>query len=90
MLDALRARTCRATSPRPTGAFYYFLQRAHALDPMTLTERLIREHRVAVIPGSAFGDDRRLLSCACRTARSIDETVAEGIGRLVADSALAA
>jgi len=25
------------------------------LDPMSLTEQLVREHRVAVIPGPAFG-----------------------------------
>jgi aspartate/methionine/tyrosine aminotransferase len=37
------------------GAFYYFLRVHTDLDSMTLAERLVREHRVAAIPGSAFG-----------------------------------
>ncbi len=37
------------------GAFYYFLRVHTALDSMALAERLVREHRVAAIPGSAFG-----------------------------------
>jgi aspartate/methionine/tyrosine aminotransferase len=41
--------------PKPGGAFYYFLEVLADRDPMDVTERLIREHRVAVIPGSAFG-----------------------------------
>ena len=49
---------------------------------MTLTERLIREHKVAVTPGSAFGMTD---GCYFRVAFGAlqRETVAEGIGRLV-------
>jgi aspartate/methionine/tyrosine aminotransferase len=50
---------------------------------MTVCERLIREHRVAVIPGPAFGmtggASFRVAYGALQKA-----TVAEGIGRLVA------
>ena len=47
-----------------------------------LAERLIREHRVAVIPGTAFGMTD---GCHFRVAYGAlqKETVAEGIGRLV-------
>jgi aspartate/methionine/tyrosine aminotransferase len=66
----------------PGGAFYYFLKVRTPLDAMTLTERLIREHRVAVTPGSAFGDYD---GCSVRVSYgALDaETVAEGLGRLV-------
>jgi aspartate/methionine/tyrosine aminotransferase len=64
------------------GAFYYLL-RVHAeIDSMTLVERLIREHRVAAIPGSAFADPAR---CSIRVSYgALDPaTVAEGVDRLV-------
>src|SRR5688500_10711790 len=38
--------------PAADGAFYYLLRVATTLDSMTLVERLIRQHRVAAIPGS--------------------------------------
>jgi len=49
---------------------------------MQLTERLIREHRVAVIPGTAFGLNE---GCHLRVAYGAlqKDTAAEGIGRLV-------
>jgi aspartate/methionine/tyrosine aminotransferase len=51
-------------------------------DPMVLAERLIREHQVAVIPGTAFGMTE---GCSFRVAYGAlqKQTVAEGIGRLV-------
>ena len=51
--------------------------------PGGLAERLIREHRVAAIPGSAFAD---AAPCSIRISYgALDaQTVAEGIGRLVA------
>ncbi len=52
------------------------------LDPMTIAERLIREHMVAVIPGPAFGMTD---ICYFRVAYGAPQkaTVAQGIGRLV-------
>jgi aspartate/methionine/tyrosine aminotransferase len=66
----------------PGGAFYYFLRVRTPLDADTLTERLIREHRVAVTPGSAFGDHA---ACSVRVSYgALDaDTVVEGVGRLV-------
>lgn len=44
---------CRV--PEAQGAFYFLVQLDTKLSPMKLTERLIEEHRVAVIPGHTFG-----------------------------------
>ena len=68
--------------PRAEGAFYCFLRINADADPMTVAERLIREHRVAVIPGHAFG---ATAGCYFRVAYGALQkaTVAEGIGRLV-------
>ena len=72
-----------ATVPAADGAFYCLLKVNTALDPMTIAERLIREHKVAVIPGPAFGMTD---GCYFRVAYGALQkaTVAEGIGRLVA------
>jgi aspartate/methionine/tyrosine aminotransferase len=52
------------------------------LKPLALVERLVREHRVAAIPGDAFGMHD---GCYLRVAYGAlqKETVAEGMGRLV-------
>jgi aspartate/methionine/tyrosine aminotransferase len=70
------------TIPRADGAFY-LLARIHSrMDPMQLTQRLIEEHKVAVIPGTTFGiQDQCLLRVAYGALRH--DTAAEGIGRLV-------
>jgi aspartate/methionine/tyrosine aminotransferase len=64
------------------GAFYFFLKVETQLDAFELVERLIREHRVAVMPGTTFGMDD---GCYLRVAYGAlqQETVAEGIERLV-------
>ncbi len=53
------------------GAFYYFVKVHTPLDALALTERLIREHQVAVIPGSAFGatDGCFVRICTVRSTR---------------------
>jgi aspartate/methionine/tyrosine aminotransferase len=43
-------------APAP-GAFYFFVRVFAPYRSLALTERLIREHQVAVVPGSAFGGD---------------------------------
>ncbi len=72
-----------AQVPAADGAFYCLLRVNTTADPVTLAERLIREYRVAVIPGTAFG---MADGCYFRVAYGAlqQETVAEGIGRLVA------
>lgn len=71
-----------ASVPAADGAFYAFLRLDTQADPMRLAERLVREHRVAVIPGPAFGMTE---GCYFRVAFGALQpaTVSEGIGRLV-------
>jgi aspartate/methionine/tyrosine aminotransferase len=68
--------------PAVAGAFYYLIRVHSALDSMTLVERLIREHKVAAIPGSAFADSA---PCSIRISYGALEpqVVEEGVGRLV-------
>ena len=72
-----------ARVPAADGAFYALLKVETALAPLALAERLIREYRVAVIPGDAFGMTD---GCYFRVAFGALQkaTVHEGIGRLVA------
>ena len=78
----LRSLEPLCTVPPADGAFYCFIRVNADADPMQVTERLIREHRVAVIPGTAFGMTK---GCYFRVAYGAlqKDTVAEGIGRLV-------
>ncbi len=80
--DALSAADMPCEAPEALGAFYYFLRVRTPLDDMAFAERLIREHRVAVVPGSAFG---ALGGCTVRVSYgALDEaTIAEGLSRLV-------
>lgn len=82
VVAALRDRSMPVDVPHASGAFYYFLRVHTALDPTTLTERLIREHKVAVIPGTAFGHTH---GCAIRMSYgALDPaSITEGLGRLV-------
>jgi aspartate/methionine/tyrosine aminotransferase len=82
MLAALSDALVPCVVPPASGAFYYFLQVHTDRDAMSLCERLIREHHVAVIPGPAFG---AVDGCALRVSYgALDrETAVEGVGRLV-------
>jgi aspartate/methionine/tyrosine aminotransferase len=68
--------------PVADGAFYCLLKVNTTMDPLVLAERLIREHKIAVVPGTAFGMTD---GCYFRVAYGAlqKDTVAEGIGRLV-------
>jgi len=68
--------------PAAQGAFYVLLNVAAELDSMRVVERLVREHRVAVMPGSTFGVTDR---CALRVSYGpLDpDTAREGAARLV-------
>jgi aspartate/methionine/tyrosine aminotransferase len=70
-----------AEVPRADGAFYYLIKARTSLDSMAATERLIREHRVAVVPGAAFGVAG---GCTLRVSfGALEEaTAAEGLARL--------
>ena len=64
-----------------TGAFYLLLDLETELDSMQVVERLIREFKVAAIPGSVFG----LPDCHIRIAYGAlqQETASAGMARLV-------
>jgi len=78
----LRSLEPLCSVPPAEGAFYCCLRVNVKADPMRVAERLIREHKVAVIPATAFGLTN---GCYFRVAYGALEkaTVAEGIGRLV-------
>jgi aspartate/methionine/tyrosine aminotransferase len=70
------------TVPAVAGAFYFLLRVHTAVPAFTLAERLIREHQVAAIPGTAFG-----LTDGCYLRISYGaldrDSVAAGVSRLV-------
>lgn len=72
-----------AQAPEAQGALYFLLKPRSPLTPLDFVARLIRSHRVAAIPGDAFGLTD---GCALRIAYGAlaPETAAEGVGRLVA------
>ena len=82
VVSKLSALGLLATVPAADGAFYCLLKVNTRMQPLELAERLIREHKVAVIPGTAFGMSE---GCYFRVAYGAlqKDTVAEGIGRLV-------
>lgn len=90
-LDGVRRLVARALEPLADiceavpadGAFYVFLRVRTGLDPVVLTERLIREHRVAVLPGTTFGAGG---GCSLRISYgALDAaSAAEGMARLSA------
>jgi aspartate/methionine/tyrosine aminotransferase len=82
IFEALSARDVPCDVPTPEGAFYYLVRVHSTMNSMTLCERLIREHRVATIPGSAFADPA---PCSVRISYGAldSESVIEGLRRLV-------
>ena len=81
-LDALTSLGERVTVPRSDGAFYFFIRVNRGGDSVGLVERLIREHRIAVIPGAAFGMDD---GCYLRIGYGAVDTASmeEAMARLV-------
>jgi aspartate/methionine/tyrosine aminotransferase len=82
VLDAFAGVADLCTVPRPDGAFYCLVRVHTSMEALALVERLIVEHRVAAVPGTAFG-----LTDGCYLRVSygaLDKaTVAEGMSRLV-------
>lgn len=81
-LDALKGLDGLSTIAPANGAFYFFLKVDTQLGAFELVEQLIREHRVAVMPGTTFGMKD---GCYLRVAYGAlqKDTVAEGVERLV-------
>ncbi len=71
----------RCSLPTPDGAFYLLMQIDSDRPSMDLVEALIRDHAVAVLPGTTFGLHSK---CAVRISYGALErgSVMEGIGRL--------
>jgi aspartate/methionine/tyrosine aminotransferase len=82
VVSKLNALAPLATVPAADGAFYVLLKVDTDRSPMRIAEQLIRDHRIAVIPGPAFGMTD---GCYFRVAYGAlqKDTVAEGIGRLM-------
>jgi aspartate/methionine/tyrosine aminotransferase len=71
-----------AEAPSADGAFYCLLRVHTSVPSVTLAERLIREHRVATVPGTTFGLEE---GCYLRVSYGAlaPESVEEGMNRLV-------
>jgi len=82
VLDHLAEITDVVTVPKAEGAIYFLLKVRTEPRDMELVEALIRDFRVAVMPGSTFGIDH---GCYLRISYGALEkpTVAEGVTRLV-------
>jgi aspartate/methionine/tyrosine aminotransferase len=80
--DALGAPDVPCDVPAPDGAFYYLVRVHSHMDSMAVTERLIKEHHVATIPGSAFADPS---PCSIRISYGAldSSSMIEGLRRLV-------
>jgi aspartate/methionine/tyrosine aminotransferase len=70
------------SAPQAEGAFYFLLRLKTDRDPLEIVTRLVVDHRVAVIPGTAFGMEH---GCYLRLAYGAlqKETIALGIDRFV-------
>ncbi|MFN9743107.1 MAG: pyridoxal phosphate-dependent aminotransferase [Acidobacteriota bacterium] len=81
-LEALRGLGDRCVAPASDGAFYFLLRLQTDQTAMAVVERLVREHKVAAIPGTAFGIED---GCYLRVSYGAlqRETVVEGLGRLI-------
>ena len=81
ILAELRRPDVPCDTPDADGAFYFFTRVRTSLDSMTVAERLIREHKVAAMPGSAFGASD---GCYLRISYGMvdEDTAREGLRRL--------
>ena len=82
VLDALSSIGDLCSTPRPDGAFYCLVRVRTSLDALSFVKRLVAEHRVAAVPGPAFGLGE---GCVLRVSYGpLDAaTVEEGMARLV-------
>ena len=82
VLNSLNRLQNQCTITPADGAFYFFLKVHTQMDTFELVERLIKEHQVAVLPGTTFGMDK---GCYLRVGYGAlqKETAREGIERLV-------
>jgi aspartate/methionine/tyrosine aminotransferase len=81
IITGLRKPDVPCDTPDASGAFYFFTRVRTSLDAMTVAERLIKEHKIAVMPGSAFGKSD---GCYLRVSYGMvgEATATEGLKRL--------
>ncbi len=79
---ALQSINKLCTTPNTTGAFYFLVKLNTELTGMQVAKQLIKEHKIAVIPGETFGMHD---GCYCRIAYgALDKKTSEmGIQRLI-------
>ncbi len=80
VLNRLATLGSKVTVAPSEGAFYVFLDLYSALSSFEVCERLVREYRVAVIPGSTFGHERPSIRIAYGNLQK--EQIAEAMDRL--------
>ncbi|GAX35836.1 pyridoxal phosphate-dependent aminotransferase [Nodularia sp. NIES-3585] len=82
VIDALKPLEGLCSIAPANGAFYFFLKVYTQMDAFELVKRLIKEHQVAVIPGTTFGMKD---GCYLRVAYGAlqKDTAKKGIERLV-------
>jgi aspartate/methionine/tyrosine aminotransferase len=79
LLNAL-AGIERVETARPAGAMYAFMRIAGMRDSLDFCKRLVREHRLGLAPGAAFGPEGEGYVRWCFAAS--EERLAEGVARL--------
>jgi aspartate/methionine/tyrosine aminotransferase len=79
LLNAL-AGIERVETARPAGAMYAFMRIAGMRDSLDFCRRLVREHRLGLAPGAAFGPEGEGYVRWCFAAS--EERLAEGVARL--------
>tara|TARA_A100001037_G_scaffold298954_1_gene323626 strand:+ start:720 stop:1928 length:1209 start_codon:yes stop_codon:yes gene_type:complete len=82
VLNELEALHSVATVARAKGAFYVLVRINSAARPMEVIRHLVENHRVAAIPGTAFGLES---GCFLRLAYAAlpKESIVEGVGRFI-------
>lgn len=85
VMDALASLGDLVDVPAADGAFYFVIRVRTPLSSMQVVERLIREHRVALIPGTAFGlDDQQGATLRLSYGAVEGDVLAEALARLTA------
>jgi aspartate/methionine/tyrosine aminotransferase len=81
-LQKLQKQQAYLATASPSGAFYFYIKLLTGGDSMQIAKTLIKQYKIAVIPGAAFGD---MSGCTFRVSYGAvsSEHLAEGIDRLM-------
>ena len=81
VMEKLQSLGSRVQISPAKGAFYVFANMETSMSSYSVCEQLIRDYKIAVIPGSVFGHDRS--SFRISYGNSTMSVVAEGMERLI-------